>query len=141
MADELTVAWAALGISTAAFFIALAQALQQYFITGQLIRLCDSVVFGWLPGQGRRIWRMSQFRFRVVYQIPQIGLDPALWPSTAAKSFVRVDNPLPRPSSLDRKGASIPGNIGEASWASFCRAVYPSCHKSIGYSFMQGDAD
>lgn len=56
MDSESTAAWAALGISIAAMFIALAQAVQQYFITGQLIRLCDSVVFGGLPGQGRRIW-------------------------------------------------------------------------------------
>jgi hypothetical protein len=37
MADEFTIASAALGISIAACVIALAQALQQYFLTGQLI--------------------------------------------------------------------------------------------------------
>ncbi|EMR61325.1 hypothetical protein UCREL1_11761 [Eutypa lata UCREL1] len=74
MADETSAAWAALGISIAAMIIALAHAVQQYFTTGQLIRLRDSVVFGGLTGQGRRIWQMSQFRFRVMYRVPQIGL-------------------------------------------------------------------
>jgi hypothetical protein len=54
---------AALVVATIAFFVAFAQALQQYFITGQLVRLCDSVVFGDLPGHGRRVWQMSQLRF------------------------------------------------------------------------------
>ncbi len=71
---------AALVVACLALLIALAQVLQQYFITGQLIRLCDSVVFGPLPGQGRRVWELSQFRFRVVYSIPQISLDTRLWP-------------------------------------------------------------
>lgn len=85
-----------MGISIAAMIIALAQAVQLYFTTGQPIRLCDSVVFGGLPGQGRRIWQMSQFRFRVMYRVPQIGLPPDLWPSSAAQSFAKVHFSLPR---------------------------------------------
>ena len=75
--------------AVAALVIAVAQVLQQYFVTGQLIRLCDSVVYGPLPGQGRRIWEPSQFRFRVVYSIPQISLDASLWPdqSPHVKSY------------------------------------------------------
>lgn len=64
----------ALVISVFALVVTGAQALQQYYITEQLIRLCDSVVFGPLPGQGRRIWQPSQFRFRLVYSIPQTSL-------------------------------------------------------------------
>ncbi|KAK7749186.1 hypothetical protein SLS62_008367 [Diatrype stigma] len=166
MESESKAAWAALGIAVAAMFIALAQALQQYFITGQLIRLCDSVVFGGLPGQGRRIWKMSQFRFRVMYRVPQIGLPPDLWPSSAAQSFseMRMALPehvggLPDPSAncetgrlmagfrnLSRliKKSSGPreaGEVGIASWAAFCKTVYFSCHASIRYSFVEGDAD
>ncbi len=172
MAEEATAAWAALGISIAAMIIALAQAVQQYLITGQLIRLCDSVVFGGLPGQGRRIWQASQFRFRVVYKVPQIGLSPQLWPSSAAQSFADVDRPLPDltgagcygswtekisvsdvksektdvfpswiPAWFKKSSSQISGEVGTASWAAFCLTVYDSCYNSIGYSFVQGDAD
>ena len=71
---------AALIVAGFALVITSAQVLQQYFITGQLIRLCDSALFGPLPGRGRRFWQLSQFRFRVVYAIPQISLDTRLWP-------------------------------------------------------------
>ncbi|CAN9163583.1 unnamed protein product [Alternaria alternata] len=81
-----------------AMVIALAQAVQQYFITGQLIRICDSVVFGPMPGQGRRVWQLSQFRFRVLYSIPQISLSTDLWPSGSGyhvKSYAIGRYPLP----------------------------------------------
>ncbi|KAF5579452.1 hypothetical protein FPCIR_11110 [Fusarium pseudocircinatum] len=80
---------AALIVALFALLVATAQALQQYLITGQLIRLCDSVVFGPLPGQGYRVWQFSQFRFRVLYSIPQINLDADLWPkeSPHVKSY------------------------------------------------------
>ncbi len=61
---------AALAVAIVALVIATAQALQQYFIAGQLVRRCDSVVFGDLPGEGWRMWQTSQFRLRVVYEIP-----------------------------------------------------------------------
>ncbi|CAN9148697.1 unnamed protein product, partial [Alternaria alternata] len=81
-----------------AMVIALAQAVQQYFITGQLIRICDSVVFGPMPGQGRRVWQLSQFRFRVLYSIPQISLSTDLWPYGSGyhvKSYAIGRHPLP----------------------------------------------
>ncbi|KAI8655429.1 hypothetical protein NCS55_01194900 [Fusarium keratoplasticum] len=101
MADEwdasAIAAVVALVIALFALIVAAAQALQQYLITGQLIRLCDSVVFGPLPGQGRRIWQLSQFRFRVVYSIPQIGLQADLWPeqSPHIKSYAIGEDYLP----------------------------------------------
>lgn len=52
---------AVLVVATFALPVAYAQALQQYLVTGQLIRLCDSAVFGPLPGQGHRVWQPSQF--------------------------------------------------------------------------------
>ena len=70
---------AAVLVASVALVVALAQAVQQYLVTGQLIRTCDSVVFGRLPGQGRRIWQFSQFRFRIVYCVPQISLPSSLW--------------------------------------------------------------
>ncbi|RSL44919.1 hypothetical protein CEP54_014493 [Fusarium duplospermum] len=87
----------ALVFAVFALLVAVAQALQQYLITGQLIRLCDSVVFGPLPGQGRRIWQLSQFRFRVVYSIPQISLQADLWPeeSPYIKSYAIGGDHLP----------------------------------------------
>ncbi|KAJ3483099.1 hypothetical protein NLG97_g7388 [Lecanicillium saksenae] len=136
MDQSTAAAYAALAIAIFAMFIAIAQVLQQYFVTGQLIRLCDSVVFGGLPGEGRRFWQMSQFRFRVVYKIPQIGLPPDLWPSSVAPSFEQVNTQSPTLSK------SVPGeSIGEASWAAFYKMAFASCYGSIGYTFVSGDAD
>ncbi|KAL9035483.1 MAG: hypothetical protein Q9180_004839, partial [Flavoplaca navasiana] len=42
-------------------------------------RLCDSVVYGPLPGRGRRVWQSGQFRFRVIYTLPQLRLEKGLW--------------------------------------------------------------
>ncbi|KAI8945048.1 hypothetical protein F4801DRAFT_569641 [Xylaria longipes] len=94
---------AALVVAIIALFIALAQATQQYLITGQLIRLCDSVVFGPMPGQGRRVWQFSQFRFRVIYSIPQISLETHLWPSGGAhmKSHAIGEHELPTLADAD----------------------------------------
>jgi hypothetical protein len=97
--DSATIASVtALIVAVMAMVIALAQALQQYFITGQLIRICDSVVFGPMPGQGRRVWQLSQFRFRVLCSIPQISLSTDLWPSDSGyqvKSYAIGRHPLP----------------------------------------------
>ncbi|KAF5536686.1 hypothetical protein FNAPI_11678 [Fusarium napiforme] len=101
---------AALIVALFALLVATAQALQQYLITGQLIRLCDSVVFGPLPGQGYRVWQFSQFRFRVLYSIPQVNLDSDLWPkeSPHIKSYAIGSEMLPnlRPDSLQDYSAS-----------------------------------
>ncbi|KAF1815781.1 hypothetical protein P152DRAFT_446800 [Eremomyces bilateralis CBS 781.70] len=83
MDAQTSTAIAAIVIASLAFFIALAQVLQQYFQTGHSIRLCDSVVYGPLPGKGKRVWQRDQWRFRVIYSIPQICLDPSIWPSEA----------------------------------------------------------
>jgi hypothetical protein len=179
MGDEPAAAYAALAIAIVAMTIAIAQALQQYFITGALIRLCDSVVFGGLPGQGERVWQTSQFRFRVVYKIPQYALRPDLWPSSALPSFAKADGSClnisrdlkrissSKPDSIRWKSGRMPPSlqnlsnqklyssstahssgsdvvkchVGEASWASFWRAVSPSCHADMIFCFAYGDAD
>ncbi|KAG4272765.1 hypothetical protein FPRO04_10280 [Fusarium proliferatum] len=101
---------AALIVALFALLVAAAQALQQYLITGQLIRLCDSVVFGPLPGQGYRVWQFSQFRFRVLYSIPQINLEADLWPTESPhiKSYATGEEMLPdlQPDSLVDYSAS-----------------------------------
>jgi len=91
---------AALVVALAAFIIAFAQVLQQYFSTGQGIRMCDSVVFGDMPGKGRRLWELSQFRFRVVYSIPQIGLPPHMWPPNWPTTFKKGRHMLPNLSGI-----------------------------------------
>ena len=72
---------AAVAVAAVAFFVALAQVLQQYFVTGSLLRLCDDTVYGMLPGRGRRVWKSNQFRFRVIYTLPQIRLEQHFWPN------------------------------------------------------------
>lgn len=150
--------------------VATAHTLHQYFVTDRLMRLCDGIVFGFLPGRGRRIWLASRFRFRVVYKMPQIGLPPELWPSSAFPSFTRKDGslqdilegrnksgaqsvplrtlnmpkamlPVGRPLGL-WNSPKMPGNlVGEASWALFCWTVYPTCRASMRFSSVDNDAD
>jgi hypothetical protein len=163
---------AALVVAVVALITALAQALQQYFITGQLIRMCDSVVFGPLPGQGRRIWQFSQFRFRVLYSIPQISLRADLWPSNGSyhvQSYAVGRHPLPHLAGDDGPGPAAMTTatasdgkseewvlrrrrrpdfqeadnnfVGEASWASFCRAIEVPCGASVRLDHVQYDAD
>ncbi|TGJ82441.1 hypothetical protein E0Z10_g6314 [Xylaria hypoxylon] len=104
---------AALVVAIVALFVAIAQATQQYLITGQLIRLCDSVVFGPMPGQGRRVWQFSQFRFRVIYSIPQISLETHLWPSGGAhmKSHAVGEHELPPLADADNPDATGMGRL------------------------------
>ncbi|KAI0098151.1 hypothetical protein GGR51DRAFT_538882 [Nemania sp. FL0031] len=100
---------AALVVAIIALFVAIAQATQQYLITGQLIRLCDSVVYGPMPGQGRRVWQFSQFRFRVIYSVPQISLATHLWPSGGLhmKSHAIGELDLPTLADADRQDEAI----------------------------------
>ena len=142
-ADTSTIAAvAALAVAFVALIVAFAQALQQYIVSGQLIRICDSVVYGKLPGQGHRVWQFSQFRFRVVYSIPQISLSPSLW--LGISSHVQASDPVSR-ALPDLKVSSSRKNqlstAGEASWVSFTRAVQHSCGQSLRYRMVEGDAD
>lgn len=82
MADASTFATiVALFVATCALIIALAQVIQQYAGTGQILRICDSTVFAGAPGGGHRKWIGRQFCFRVVYSLPRIELPKEYWPS------------------------------------------------------------
>lgn len=79
MADdntELFVAIAALVISVLAFFIALLQALQQYFITATGFSSCSEDVIGKWAKFARRQMRWSEFRFEVQFEVPVIFVAP-----------------------------------------------------------------
>jgi len=150
---------AALVVSILAMTVAFAQALQQYLITGQLIRTCDSVVYGKMPGRGRRVWESSQFRFRVLYSVPHFVLRPSLWMDGLPHPSHEKDLPqVPdlshspgRPNGRFRWLLSMPpagqeesphsGVPGEASWVSFCRTVQYSCGQDLLYDMVAGDAD
>ncbi|KAL9025842.1 MAG: hypothetical protein Q9196_005401 [Gyalolechia fulgens] len=68
----------ALAVALFALLVALAQAIQQYFATAQNMRKCDKSVFGDMPGKpGQRIWTWHQFRFRIVYDMPNIFVAPS----------------------------------------------------------------
>ncbi|PQE32230.1 modin protein [Rutstroemia sp. NJR-2017a WRK4] len=146
---------AALVVASFALLVALAQVLQQYFVTGQLIRLCDSVVFGPLPGQGHRKWEWAQFRFRVLYTIPQISLDAKLWPDSYphVKSYAtgrydiqslmklhgRKDETLD--DSASTGSISLGRKVGEASWVSFWRVIQRYSGESVRFDEVEYDAD
>lgn len=143
MTDASTLAAiAALAVAFVAFLVTSAQALQQYLVSGQLIRICDSVVYGKLPGQGHRVWQFSQFRFRVVYSIPQISLSPNLWIGISSKARTAdiASPPLP---SLKVSESKTNGTLiaGEASWVSFTRTIQHACGHSLRYKMVDGDAD
>lgn len=133
---------AALAVALVALLVASAQVIQQYFVSGQLIRLCDSVVYNQMPGQGHRIWQFSQLRFRVVYSIPQVRLLPDLWLSTATHvQSLPPDAPrLPR-LGKQKSSTCLSALAGEASWVSFVRAVQYSSGESLRYTMVEGDAD
>lgn len=109
---------AALAVSFFALLIAAAQAIQQYFITGQLIRLCDRVVYGPFTGSGRRVWQMSQFRFRVLYTMPSLGLDPSLWTdgvgSEATTEFHPPESHVAQTGTPSGQGENT---LGSSQWA------------------------
>ncbi len=133
---------AALAVALVALLVASAQAIQQYFISGQLVRLCDSVVYNRMPGQGYRVWQFSQFRFRVVYSIPQVRLLPNLWRSTATNApSLPLDAARLPALSVPNSKASSSALAGEASWVSFVRTVQHSCGQSLRYTMVEGDAD
>ncbi|KAL8688098.1 MAG: hypothetical protein Q9218_005907 [Villophora microphyllina] len=133
---------AALAVALVALLVASAQAIQQYFISGQLIRLCDSVVYNQLPGQGHRVWQFRQFRFRVIYSIPQIRLLPELWTLTVARPDPLPSDATRIPSLISSKSkARLSALAGEASWASFVRTVQYASEDSLRYTMVEGDAD
>ena len=70
---------AAVVVAVVALLIAGAQVAQQYVGSGPSLRLCDRYVYGSMPGGGRRVWSWTQFRFRVVYELPQVRLPSAWW--------------------------------------------------------------
>lgn len=142
MEPDKAAAVAALAVALLAFLVASAQAIQQYFVSGQLIRLCDSVVYNQMPGQGRRIWQFSQFRFRVVYSIPQVRLLPDLWRSTAAHvQSLPLDAAMLPALSVQKSKRCLSALAGEASWVSFVRIAQPSSGASLRYTMVEGDAD
>ncbi|KAI4272395.1 MAG: hypothetical protein LQ337_005324 [Flavoplaca oasis] len=142
MDADVVAAIAALVVAFVAFLVASAQAIQQYLVSGQLIRLCDSVVYNRMPGQGHRIWQYSQFRFRVVYSIPQVHLLPDLWLGILSNVRPMPSDAAPLPNlKVTRSNSTSPALAGEASWVSFVRAVQHSSGRSMRYVMVDGDAD
>ena len=151
--------WAALVVAAFAMIIAVGQVAQQYASSGQLIRLCDSVVYGGkfgLPGKGRRVWTWTQFRFRVLYEIPVFGLPVTkgpLWktqPITSAslnrngeETYVTLsqNSDIVKHNQEYWAALSSTHQVGEASWASFCRKVKDPCTDRVLITLRSGDAD
>lgn len=142
--DASTVAAiAALVVAFVALLTTFAQALQQYVVSGQLIRICDSVVYGCgkLPGQGHRVWEFSQFRFRIVYSIPRISLLGGLWDeNTYEDGWSEGKHRLPS-LGLTKSKASRSSIAGEAAWVSFARTAQHGSEWSMRYEMVEGDAD
>lgn len=121
---------AALAVSFFALLVAAAQAMQQYFITGQLIRLCDSVVYGPYPGSGRRVWQMSQFRFRVLYTMPGFGLASSLW-SHDLNSDEPTESELSDSDVTSTRSGSGENTIRSAPWVNTLILWWRRCRGKI----------
>jgi hypothetical protein len=120
----------ALVVAGIALLVAFAQLAQQYIGTASLIRKCDSIVYGLLPGSGRRVWIWRQMRFKVYYASPCISLTAELWPELYRHSLVDpgcLVNALPTldcsvPTTLDPQ----PGQAEVGPWSvvqTGCRVV------------------
>lgn len=148
MADQSdAAAWAALVVAAVAMIIAIGQVSQQYVSSGQLIRLCDSVVYGGkggLPGRGRRVWSWSQFRYRVLYEVPMFRLPRGrgnLW-DIAPLSSIRFTEQIDTAANDKYWAALDPETkVGEAAWVSFCRKIKGTCHDRVVISLKHDDAD
>ncbi|KAJ9606034.1 hypothetical protein H2200_009883 [Cladophialophora chaetospira] len=151
---------AALVVSIFAMTVAVAQVVQQYLVTGNLIRICDGVVYGKMPGRGRRIWTFTQFRFRVVYSMPQVSLRTSLWIDSLphSPSFTKGHLPVPdlRHADHGTQGnfrqalSSAPGLQqyseysavpGEACWVSFFRMAQNASGNDLFCDLIDCDAD
>ncbi|KAL9082625.1 MAG: hypothetical protein Q9159_006282 [Coniocarpon cinnabarinum] len=140
-------AWAALTVAAFAMIIAIGQMSQQYASSGQLIRLCDSVVYGGpsgLPGKGRRVWSWSQFRFRVLYEVPSFRLPRGkgnIW-DVAPLTSVRFDEEVDIVAN-DKYWSALTAEpqVGEAAWVSFCRKTKFTCQERVIISLKHDDAD
>lgn len=130
---------AALAIALVAALVAFAQVAQQYIGTASLLRKCDSIVYGPLPGRGRREFYLRQLRFKVVYSIPQISISEDLWPNRTNQSPL-YSNATQKLAPTVRKHDPQP-STGEASWVSFYKTVESSCKAEIRYQLLDGDAD
>lgn len=82
----------ALVVALFALLVALAQVTQQYFATAQNMRKCDKSVFGPMPGKpSQRIWTWHQFRFRIIYDMPNVFLKLSQVHSSLMRSwFMRL---------------------------------------------------
>ena len=146
--------WVALIVAVFAAIIALGQVIQQYASSGQLIRLCDSVVYGGsvgLPGEGRRRWMWTQLRFRVLYDVPVFRFPTSsgpIWATSPASARYWNSPTLPVEdtsvlSSNETYWATLSTEhqVGEASWVSFCRKIKEPCHDRVLITLKSEDAD
>lgn len=157
MPDSATIAsWVAFAVAVVALAVALAQLLQQYIGTAQKKRLCDKLVWGPMPGKtGQLIWVWRQFRFRVVYQVPNIFIEPTKWDTHGYRGDVLDSQTVSLPHPFDktslkptikdhsRRGLDVldTERCAEACWVSFTRKVCQVCPKDIRAWLTVGDAD
>src|SRR6266536_4003340 len=132
----------ALFVAAIALLVAFAQVAQQYIATADLIRKCDSTVYGPLPGKGRRVWKWRQMRFKVFYASPHISLTAELWPEMYRASCGGSDRSR---DLLSARDCSDPTNLepepGQASWAIFYSVVERSCYRDLRHQMLAEDAD
>ena len=145
MGDSDPASWAALVVAVLAIIIAIGQVSQQYASSGQLIRLCDSVVYGGklgLPGKGRRVWTWSQWRFRVLYDVPEFKFPEStspVWQTSPVSSYGYYN--VADYNQRVWSELSPVYQVGEASWVSFCRQIKDPCHDRVLVTLKKDDAD
>ncbi len=137
----------ALIIASLALLTALAQAAQQYLATGQVMRKCDQSVWGPMPGRsGRRIWNWHQFRFKVVFDMPNLFIPTEYWDVHGVARVYPARRVIPMKTPFETLQTNLdPENAvrqsSEACWVSFTRQVSAVCPEAIRFGLKLGDAD
>jgi hypothetical protein len=146
--DSSTVAaWVAFLIALLALVVALAQAVQQYLATSLTIRKCDKTVWGPMPGRsGYRTWSWTQFRFKVLLEMPNIFIPSEYWRSRGTSRLypdskvVMLLTPFDQPAKEEDLEDAI-RYCSEAGWVSFTRQVSYVCPDAVRFGLVLSDAD
>jgi hypothetical protein len=140
-------AWVALGVAAFALLVAFAQVLQQYISTGHAIRKCDKAVWGPMPGHcGCRTWDWRQFRFRIVYNMPNIFIPTEYWHHPGSARVFGAERIVPMPIPFEKFSTDADPEVpiqrcSEACWVSLTRQINYICPSAVRFGLVKGDTD
>lgn len=131
MANEGTLAAAALVVALVALLTAVGQMLQQYFSTADGYRRCQPSVIGPWASKTQLRFRWSQFRLETLFTVPHITLYRTTWASASAPECPYRDGDWVAGADHGESkglGLLISGSVPQDSvelvtWLRFLRAI------------------